>query len=95
MYQYRQVIHHMRMGESDRTIARTRLMGRIKCGQVRAIAAQQGWLDKGLPLPDDEVLVEAFEKKEEHDANPTQTAIDTCSPAHAHSSACQTARKDE
>ena len=57
MYQYRQVIHRMRMGESDRTIARARLMGRIKCGQVRAIAGEQGWLDRGLPLPDDEVLV--------------------------------------
>ena len=37
MYEYRQVIHRMRMGESDRTIARTGLMGRIKCGQIRAI----------------------------------------------------------
>ena len=35
MYQYRQVIHRMRMGETDRTIAKTKLMGRPKCAQVR------------------------------------------------------------
>ncbi len=75
MYQYRQVIHRMRMGESDRTIARARLMGRIKCGQVRAIAGEQGWLDRGLPLPDDEVLGAAFEQKKEHDNNPTHQSL--------------------
>ena len=74
MYEYRQVIHRMRMGESDRTIARTRLMGRIKCGQIRDIAGERGWLDKGLPLPDDEVLVEAFEKKQQDD-NPTHQSL--------------------
>ena len=31
MYQYRQVIHRMRMGETDRAIARSKLMGRLKC----------------------------------------------------------------
>ena len=75
MYQYRQVIHRMRMGESDRTIARTRLMGRIKSGQFRAIAARQGWLDKGLPLPDDEVLAQAFEEKRGDDNNPTHQSL--------------------
>lgn len=75
MYQYRQVIHRMRMGESDRTIARTKLVGRIKCGQIRAIAGQQGWLDKGLPLPDDELLMVAFEQKKQHDDNPTHQSL--------------------
>jgi len=74
MYEYRQVIHRMRMGESDRTIARTRLMGRIKCGQIRAIARPQGWLDKGQPLPDDEVLVAAFEQRKQND-NPTHRSL--------------------
>ena len=46
MYQYRNVIHRMRMGESDRTIALTKLMGRGKCKQVRQIAEQNGWLGK-------------------------------------------------
>jgi hypothetical protein len=75
MYEYRQVIHRMRMGESDRTIARTKLAGRIKCGQIRATAGQQGWLDKGLPLPDDEVLVAAFDQKKQQDDNPTHQSL--------------------
>jgi len=75
MYEYRQVIHRMRMGESDRSIAGARLMGRIKCGQVRAIARRRGWLDRGTPLPDDEVLVEAFERKQERDDNPTHQSL--------------------
>ena len=75
MYEYRQVIHRMRMGESDRSIAGARLMGRIKCGQVRTIARRRGWLDRGTPLPDDEVLVEAFERKQERDDNPTHQSL--------------------
>ncbi len=38
MYQYRQIIHHMRMGQSDRSIAKSGLIGRVKCSQVRMIA---------------------------------------------------------
>jgi len=75
MYQYRQVIHRMRMGESDRSIARAGLMGRIKCGQVRVLAGERGWLDRGLPLPDDEVLVAAFEQEKQHDSNPTHQSL--------------------
>lgn len=59
MYQYRQVIHRMRMGETDRAIARTKLMGRLKCAQLRAVAEQNGWL-AGTPLPEDQVLSAMF-----------------------------------
>jgi hypothetical protein len=55
MYEYRQVIHRMRMGESDRAIAGLKLIGRVKSAQVRTIATEKGWLGKG-PLPDDEEL---------------------------------------
>jgi hypothetical protein len=72
---YRKVIHRMHMGESDRTIARTRLVGRKKCGQIRAIAGEQGWLDKRLSLPDDEVLVAVFEQKKQQDDNPTHQSL--------------------
>lgn len=51
MYEYRQVIHRIRMGQSDRAIAKTGLMGRLKCGLVRAIAQERGWLGSG-PLPE-------------------------------------------
>lgn len=61
MYQYRQVIHRMRMGETDRAIARSKLMGRLKCAQIRAVAKQKGWLED-TPLPDDQVLADIFKK---------------------------------
>jgi hypothetical protein len=38
MYQHRQVIYRMRLGESDRTIARAGLMGRRKAAELREIA---------------------------------------------------------
>ena len=58
MYQYRQVLVRMRQGDSDREIARDRLMGRKKLGHVRSTAVQRGWLDSAQPLPDDEALAQ-------------------------------------
>lgn len=60
MYHYRQALVRMRQGDSDRDIARDRLMGRKKLKQVRAVAAQRGWLDSAAPLPDDAMLAAAF-----------------------------------
>ena len=60
MYQYRQVLLRMRQGDSDREIARSRLMGRPKACAVRALADARGWLDPAAPLPDDEALASAF-----------------------------------
>jgi hypothetical protein len=68
MYHYRQVIHRMRMGQSDRAIAQTKLIGRAKCAEIRVIAERNGWLSPG-PLPEDEALAEAFDKAPDH--NPT------------------------
>jgi len=62
MHQYRQVIHRLRLGQSDRAIARSQLIGRTKCAAVREVAGQKGWLDSG-PLPDDEQLAKIFEVK--------------------------------
>lgn len=61
MFQYRHIIHCMRMGQSDRTIAAAKLMGRLKCAELRSIADERGWLGPG-PLPDDAELAEVFEK---------------------------------
>ena len=47
MYEYRQVIVRMRLGETDRAIARTGLMGRKKVKSVRDLASSRGWLDPG------------------------------------------------
>jgi hypothetical protein len=72
MFYYRQVIHRMRMGESDRAIAKSRVMGRLKCAQVRAVAERSGWLGPG-PLPDDTELAAAFET--EQNPNPTRQSL--------------------
>ena len=56
MYEYRQVIVRMRLGESDRAIAQTGLMGRKKVKSVRDMAGSRGWLDPGSELPDDTQL---------------------------------------
>lgn len=60
MYMYRQVLVRMRQGDSDRDIARSKLMGRRKVAQVRQQSQPQGWLDASQPLPDDEVLAAVF-----------------------------------
>ena len=43
MYEYRQVIVHMLLGESDRGIAMTGLMGRKKARGVRDLASTRSW----------------------------------------------------
>ena len=60
MYEYRQVIVRMRLGESDRAIAQTGLMGRKKARGVRDLASTRGWLDPGNELPNDSELDACF-----------------------------------
>ena len=56
MHQYRAVLVRLRQGDSDRDIARARLMGRNKLARFRALAAQQGWLELSAALPEDEAI---------------------------------------
>lgn len=56
MHEIRHVIARMRLGESDRDIARAGAMGRPKAAQLRALALEQGWLDLSRPLPPNDVL---------------------------------------
>ena len=56
MVQYRQVLVCMRQGDTDREIARAGLMGRPKAVRLRAIAAEQGWLEPEAALPDDSAI---------------------------------------
>lgn len=56
MYQYRQILVRMRMGESNRAIAQSGLMGRKKAQQLRETALQQGWLTPESKLPENEEL---------------------------------------
>ena len=60
MYQYRHIITQMRLGQSDRAIAKAKLAGRDKCHHIRQLAMKQGWLDAANPLPDDAALAEVF-----------------------------------
>ena len=62
MYEYRQVLHRMRCGDSNREISRSRLMGRRKARQVRSVARQEGWLDPEVSLPDEATLAEHFRR---------------------------------
>ena len=56
MFQYRHVLVRLRAGDSERDIARSRLMGREKVAAFRALAHSVGWLAADTPLPDDEQL---------------------------------------
>jgi hypothetical protein len=62
MYEYRQVIYRMRLGESDRAIAKAGLIGRRKAAELRQHAKAHGWFEKG-PLPEDSELAVHFGKK--------------------------------
>ena len=68
MHQYRQVIHRMRQGQSDRAITKTQLIGRHKCAVVRSIATEKGWLDNG-PLPNDQQLATLFDTRKSQREN--------------------------
>lgn len=71
MFQVRQVLVRLRQGDSDRDIARSRLMGRKKLGKLRVRAEQLGWLDPAQPLPDDAALAAMLK--------PTRVAVSTVS----------------
>ena len=57
VHEYRNVLVRMRLGDSDCEIAKARLMGRRKAAVFRHVAAEQGWLDTGHPLPEDDEAI--------------------------------------
>jgi transposase len=61
MHEIRQVLVRMRLGDSDRTIAQTGLMGRKKAAVIRQLAQAHGWLDASKPLPEDGVLAQVLQ----------------------------------
>ena len=72
MYQYRQVIVRMRLGESDRAIAQAGLMGRKKVKAVRELASTRGWLDPVNDVPSDSELAACFDQSR---ARPQTTSL--------------------
>lgn len=78
MFQYRQVLVRLRQGDSDRDIARSRLMGRPKVAAFRALAAAQGWLAPEAALPDDAAISAAVGQ-----ARRARSTISTVEPYRA------------
>ncbi len=60
MFQYRAILVRLRQGDTDRDIARARLMGRKKAAAIRELAASRGWLDPGMALPEDGTIAQAL-----------------------------------
>jgi len=60
MFQYRTVLARLRQGDTDREIARARLMGRHKTAALRVLATERGWLNPEAPLPDDALIAQSL-----------------------------------
>jgi transposase len=60
MYEYRQIIVRLRLGESIRGIVLSKVACRRKVREVRKIALAQGWLHKQSTIPSDDVLAQLF-----------------------------------
>lgn len=56
MFEYRNVFVRMRLGDFDRAIATTKLLGLKKVRQLRSQGLTQRWLDTTNPLSDDKML---------------------------------------
>ena len=78
MCQYRHVLVRLRQGDSDRDIARSRLMGRPKVAALRGLAVTHGWLALEAPLPDDATLSAAIGQ-----ARRVRSTISTVEPYRA------------
>lgn len=55
----RELIHRVRLGQSDRAIARDLKVSRVTVRKYRQLAQGAGYLDAGLPLPDVQAIVAA------------------------------------
>jgi transposase len=60
MYEIRQIIQRLRLGESIRQIARSLRFGRATVASVHEIAVEQGWLDALVSIPEDAALAAFF-----------------------------------
>ncbi len=56
MHDFRHIISRMRLGESDRQIAKAGIMGRNKAADIREIAEKHDWLNPLSPFPSDEEI---------------------------------------
>jgi hypothetical protein len=63
-YEYQQAIASLRLGPSNREVARAGFRGWRKAAELWAIALSRGWLDPAVPLPEAQTLAEVFGKQE-------------------------------
>jgi transposase len=63
MYEYQQIIYRLQQGQTIREIAREGLASRTKVKEIKAIAAQEGWLLPGAITVDESELGHFFSKK--------------------------------
>ena len=56
MYEIRQIIQRLRLGETDRSIAKGQRVGRRTVARIRAMAGTQNWLTAASPMPDDGMI---------------------------------------
>ena len=61
MHEVRHILCRMRLGETDRQLAKARLIGRKKAAALRLAFAREGWLDPVQPLPEDAAIAAALE----------------------------------
>jgi transposase len=60
MFEIRQIIQRLRLSESVRQIARSQNVGRATVTSIHDIAAEHGWLDPLVPMPEDVTLAAFF-----------------------------------
>jgi len=63
VFEIRNVIVRMRLGDSDRQIAKAGLVGRPKAKEIRKVALEKGWLEVECEIPDNKAIAAALEKK--------------------------------
>ena len=60
MHEVRQIIQRLRLGETNREVARAQRVGRDTVANIRRVAGAQGWLDAASPMPEDAKIAERF-----------------------------------
>ena len=60
MFEVRQIIQRLRMGESIRQVAFAQRVGRATVKAIQVVALAQRWLDPLVAIPDDVVLAPFF-----------------------------------
>lgn len=75
MYEIRQIIQQLRLGGSQRQIARSQNVGRKTVAVIEGIATEQGWLDPAALIPEDDRLATYFKSPSKAPQNVSSVEI--------------------